>query len=273
MTCRTRRVKCKQAVAIDGFSSPASGDEERPVCGQCSKKNRECNWETPGFNIRQYQPNESARAGPSNADQEHAEEGEGRGDGDEVEEDQSARRNSTPGSRGDPPSDRSHPPFPRANPFQTSNLHDSTPFSEQFSPAGGSSASGGQSLFPRLFHENSSLSSGTHSEQQTQVLTRDEAELIHHYTEQLGRWLDCTDACKQFTRQIPLLVQQCPILRNAVLAFAAKHRKDVPTAEQAYQRCLNLLIDRLNSEYVTHDDALLCAIVTLRFVEQLDGRW
>jgi hypothetical protein len=254
------------------FSSPAPGDEERPVCGQCSKKDRTCSWETSGFHIRQNQPNGSARAGHSSADQEHADGVDGKGEGDEMEEDQSTRRNSLSGSRGDPPSDRSQrPAFPRANPFQTSAFRDSAASSEQYSPGAGSSSSGGQSFFPRLFHENSSLSSGTHPEQQTQILTRDEAELVHHYSEQLGRWLDCTDASKQFTRQIPLLVQQCPILRNAVLAFAAKHRKDVPFAEQAYQRCLNLLIDRLNSENVTHDDAILCAIVTLRFVEQLDG--
>jgi hypothetical protein len=252
-------------------SSPAPGDEERPVCGQCSKKNRTCSWEAPSFNIRQYQPNESTRAGPSSAGQEHANSEEGRGEEDEVEEDQSPRRNGSAESREDAPSDRpQHPPFPRANPFQKSAFHDSATSSEQFSPGAGSSSSGGQPFFPRLFHENSSLSSGMQPEQQ--ILTRYEAELVHHYSEQLGRWLDCTDASKQFTRQIPILVQQCPILRNAVLAFAAKHRKEVPFAEQAYQTCLNLLIDRLNSESVTHDDALLCAIVTLRFVEQLDGR-
>ena len=34
-------------------------------------------------------------------------------------------------------------------------------------------------------------------------LTRHEALLVHHYTEHLGRWLDCTDATRQFTLGVP----------------------------------------------------------------------
>ena len=171
-----------------------------------------------------------------------------------------------------------HPAAQRPDLFQKrsgSLLHDGAPASGQFPSTAASSSSGGQlsgSFFPGLYHEHSSGSSG-YSAPQTETLTRDEAELIHHYAENLGRWMDCTDACRQFTRQVPLLVQTCPILRNAVVAFACKHRKDIPAAERAYQRCLALQIERLSSETVTHDDALLCAIVILRFVEQLDGRW
>ncbi|KAF2661484.1 hypothetical protein K491DRAFT_710709 [Lophiostoma macrostomum CBS 122681] len=244
VTCRTRRVKC---------------DEERPVCGQCSKKNRTCSWETPSFHIRQYQPNENNRAGSSSRDRGQVDGEDGVGEEDEVEKD------------GDHATDgRQHAPVPRASPFQRSAFHDSGPSSETFSPGAGSSSSGGQSFLPHLFRENSSPSSAIQSGLYAQILTSSEAELVIHYSEHLGRWMDCTDASKQFTRRIPLLVQQCPILLNAVVAFAAKHCKEIPTAEQAYQHCLNLLIDRLNSENVTHDDALLCAIVTLRFVEQLD---
>jgi hypothetical protein len=70
---------------------------------------------------------------------------------------------------------------------------------------------------------------------------------------------------------VPLLARDSPILLCAVLSFAARHRGDAATAEQAYQQCLGLLIDRLNSSSVADDDAVLCAIVILRVVEQLSG--
>jgi hypothetical protein len=100
-------------------------------------------------------------------------------------------------------------------------------------------------------------------------LTHDEAVLVHHYTENLGRWLDCTDATRQFTLGVPGKVKICPVLCHAVLSFAARHRKEEVVAEAAYQRCIALLIDRLNEDAASHDETLLCAIVILRFYEQL----
>jgi hypothetical protein len=102
-------------------------------------------------------------------------------------------------------------------------------------------------------------------------LTHDDAVLVHHYTEHLGRWLDCTDATRQFTLGVPEKVKQCPVLCHAVLSFAARHRKDDATAHAAYRRCITLLIDRLNEDAASHDETLLCAIVILRFYEQLNG--
>jgi hypothetical protein len=104
------------------------------------------------------------------------------------------------------------------------------------------------------------------------ALTHDEALLVHHYTEHLGRWLDCTDATRQFTLGVPEKVKMCPVLCHAVLSFAARHRKDDVTAQAAYQRCIALLIDRLNEDAASHDETLLCAIVILRFYEQLNGK-
>lgn len=103
------------------------------------------------------------------------------------------------------------------------------------------------------------------------ALTHDEAVLVHHYTEHLGRWLDCTDATRQFTLGVPEKVKKCPILCHAVLSFAARHRKDNESAQLSYQRCIALLINRLNEETASHDETLLCAIVILRFYEQLNG--
>jgi hypothetical protein len=103
-------------------------------------------------------------------------------------------------------------------------------------------------------------------------LTNHEARLVHYYSEYLGRWLDCTDATRQFTLGVPEKVKQCPVLCNAVLSFAARHRREDIIAETAYQRCIALLIDRLNEDAASHDETLLCAIVILRFYEQLNGR-
>jgi hypothetical protein len=115
---------------------------------------------------------------------------------------------------------------------------------------------------------------GTRPYSETPIpLTHDEAVLVHHYTEHLGRWLDCTDATRQFTLGVPGKVKTCPVLCYAVLSFAARHRKEEATAEAAYRRCIPLLIDRLNEDTATHDETLLCAIVILRFYEQLTGEW
>jgi hypothetical protein len=43
-------------------------------------------------------------------------------------------------------------------------------------------------------------------------------------------------------------------------------------AEQAYERCVELLIPFLSSETVADDDILLCTIVILRVFEQLNGK-
>jgi hypothetical protein len=99
-----------------------------------------------------------------------------------------------------------------------------------------------------------------------------EAWLVHHFATHLGQWLDCTDASRQFTRKIPILVKQSPILLHAVLSYAARHIGDAELAEQAHERCVELLIPFLSSETVADDDVLLCTIVILRVFEQLNGK-
>lgn len=103
------------------------------------------------------------------------------------------------------------------------------------------------------------------------VLTQKEARLVHYYSEHLGRWLDCTDATRQFTLGVPEKVRLCPVLCHAVLSFAARHCREDATALAAYQQCILLLIKRLNEPSATHDEMLLCSIVVLRFFEQLNG--
>jgi len=109
----------------------------------------------------------------------------------------------------------------------------------------------------------------SHSQENCQ-LTQKEAQLVHYYSEYLGRWLDCTDATRQFTLGVPEKVRKCSVLCHSVLSFAARHRREDATADAAYQRCIALLIRRLSEPSASHDEALLCAIVILRFFEQLN---
>lgn len=104
-------------------------------------------------------------------------------------------------------------------------------------------------------------------------LTYKEAYLVRHFATHLGKWLDCTDASRQFTRKIPILVKQSPILLHAVLSYAARHIGDAEMAERAHECCVELLIPSLSSESVVDDDTLLCAIVILRVFEQLNGKY
>lgn len=101
-------------------------------------------------------------------------------------------------------------------------------------------------------------------------LTRCEAEMIHHYTTHLSRWLDCTDATRQFTVRLPRLVRD-PIIRHAIISLTARHRGDTILAEDAHARCIELLIPLLGFDNVVEDGTVLCAIVVLRVYEQLSG--
>ncbi|PVI07018.1 hypothetical protein DM02DRAFT_513608 [Periconia macrospinosa] len=100
-------------------------------------------------------------------------------------------------------------------------------------------------------------------------ITREEARLVHYYKQHLGRWLDGVCPARQFTIRIPTEVKHCPILLQATICFAAHHSNDKVTASLAYQRCITLLIERLSLQSATHDEKTLCAIVILRFYEQL----
>ena len=99
-----------------------------------------------------------------------------------------------------------------------------------------------------------------------------DAIYLQHFASELGRWLDCTDAARQFTVKIPHLAQEEEILMRAVACFAARHMGQPNAAAQAHKQCVRLLIPRLTAADVASDDAVLCAIVILRVFEQLDGK-
>lgn len=102
------------------------------------------------------------------------------------------------------------------------------------------------------------------------VLSRDEAQLFHHFIRQLGRWLDCTNAARIFTLAVSDKAGECSILVNAILCFSARHQGKSDAAEKAYERAITLLIDRLNESPVHYDEMLLSAVLLLHFADQLD---
>ncbi|KAF2033358.1 hypothetical protein EK21DRAFT_58774 [Setomelanomma holmii] len=244
LTCRARRVKC---------------DEARPVCKACSKKNRPCQWEAPQNKFKSYQPDDMSSKSATHETDSEAMDVDGSEEGEASRtispKKHEARRNRRADSRSDEPSVTMSSP----------GLHSpGSPFLGQ----GSRSQSGGSVSVASLLRPQ--LPEGTRAFSKTPIaLSHDEAVLVHHYTEHLGRWLDCTDATRQFTLGVPEKVKLCPVLCHAVLSFAARHRREDATAQAAYQRCIALLIDRLNEDTASHDETLLCAIVILRFYEQL----
>ena len=103
------------------------------------------------------------------------------------------------------------------------------------------------------------------------ALSHREAFLLHHFTEHLARWLDCTDASQQFKINVTTLAKLSPILRHAVISYAARHVADADTADLAQEKCIRLLIPLLSSVASADSEAILCAIVILRVCEQLSG--
>ncbi|KAF2129921.1 hypothetical protein P153DRAFT_227166 [Dothidotthia symphoricarpi CBS 119687] len=253
LTCRARRVKC---------------DETKPICNACKKKNRPCQWEAPHTKFKDYQPTErSPSTALTNGDEDENMEIDSDGiDGDGVDGGDSQTVSSGSQLVRDNSRSDSHVATSASAATPSSSGIQRSP-SSPFLITGSTSSAGGVPSGNLQFLR---LEEGRRTFKDPITLTHDEALLVHHYTEHLGRWLDCTDATRQFTLGVPEKVKKCPVLCHAVLSFAARHRRDDVTAEAAYQHCIALLIDRLNDDTASHDETLLCAIVILRFYEQLN---
>ncbi|KAH7310840.1 hypothetical protein B0I35DRAFT_397230 [Stachybotrys elegans] len=102
----------------------------------------------------------------------------------------------------------------------------------------------------------------------TLELSRQEAYYLHHFSTHLARWLDCTDASRQFALNVTTLAKSSSILLYAIISYAAHHLGDGDTADESQEKCIQLLIPSLSTEVATHE-AILCAIVILRVCEQL----
>lgn len=232
------------------------------MCGQCSKKNRTCQWEPAHSRFQGYRPATGSSSTTPAAVEDEAESMEVEDD-DDVASSQSVasqgrRRNDRPASLAGlaPPSIAVTAGASTAGLQQSS----ASPFLPHVSPA--ASSSGGVTI-PLHFSAQLPI-------RQPTVLNYDQAVLVHHYAEHLGRWLDATDPARQFTLRVPVEVKYCPILLHATLCFSARHRGDDGSAEEWYQQCIPLLIQRLDMGITSYDDNLLCAIVILRFFEQLN---
>jgi hypothetical protein len=241
------------------------GDELRPVCKACSKKNRPCQWDAPQNKFKAYRPGaDSSKHAAGDRD--------GSSDAMEVDSTEDGFEDGQANGTISPEQDREVAVDRRRSRPESRSDATSHSARDRGGGSGNGSASASGSAVPDDMQLRSQLPPGTRSYSKTPVpLTHDEAVLVHHYTEHLGRWLDCTDATRQFTLGVPGKVKICPVLCHAVLSFAARHRKEEAVAEAAYQRCIALLIDRLNEDAASHDETLLCAIVILRFYEQLSG--
>lgn len=219
----------------------STGDEVLPVCGPCASKGRHCRPRCENhLQIRQYRPRQARRATLTGDDgTQHARAHVSTlQTAAEVNEETFVMNALSPEVIGS---------FPSSGTSRSIEDTATSPLSSR----------GTQALCtPALTTDG--------------VISRHEARLIHHYATRLGRWLDCTDATRQFTLHIPRLIHH-PILRHAVVSFAARHLGDTKTAEEAHGRCVELLIPQLNSENVDQDEAILCAIVILRVFEQLNG--
>ncbi|PSN62432.1 hypothetical protein BS50DRAFT_649350 [Corynespora cassiicola Philippines] len=261
LTCRSRRVKC---------------DETHPTCGQCSKKNRPCSWEPQNTKFHEYDPTSSGFVGSSatarteivgGAGSQHADVAgipdtqRKRGRTEQQPDDLSSEQQSTPGQHSQRSVSRISADISTVESPRSETFAGGIPISWLLRRSDSHSSEGSQI---RLSHQQLPL-------RDLLPLSRYEASLIHHYAEKLGRWLDCTDAARQFTLRAPVQVKDCASLRYAVLAFAAKHRGDGSTALEAYQNCIEIVIGRLSESSAKDDDRLLCTIVILRFFEQLNG--
>ncbi|KAA8617327.1 C6 transcription factor [Pyrenophora tritici-repentis] len=267
LTCRARRVKC---------------DETRPVCKACGKKNRFCQWEELHTTFKDYRPVELFNTDGFDNKIETKEDmmcvdGVDVVDGidennriDKASEGQSTCV-SSPSAQLPPSSRYSVPQFKsRTGVVSIASLLQSR--NPEGTLEGSLPAHPHQIMQQANSHSHNcrEIPEGTRSYSRELVpLAYEEALLVHHYTEYLGRWLDCTDATRQFALLVPEKIKQCPVLCYAVISFAARHCRKDTAADAAYQRCIAFLIEQINEDAASHDATLLCAIVILRFYEQL----
>lgn len=254
------------------YSDLVVGDEGRPVCGNCEKSNRVCRPpRQQGTTFREYYPGRGPRRERGGLDS-------------RCEDDLPIYNDSVTESTEYRSPDTVSPGDAEVESEASDVL---SPLSRNVTGRPTTSAvsittSGASMSISQLLQSDSespplgnvdrwSLASSPHSGPVTRVLASHEARFVHHYAVHLGRWLDCTDASRQFTLKMPALVSTSPILLEAVVSFAARHLGDAEAADAAHDRCIGMLIVLLGSDSVCSDDVLLCAIVILRVFEQLTG--
>lgn len=238
-----------------------SGDEIRPTCGQCLKRREQCRYDDNIKIIRERPGRGKERAGQSR-----------RGELFDTDGQSSTQLSGHHADDSTSPLSSLAQISPVDRPHQVS-LYGLADF------AGGEPVSSIQHNLGRTlgcrspmlpFCEQNPWSAP--SPQSTFNLQYADAIYLQHFAGELGRWLDCTDAARQFTMKIPNLAQHEEPLLRAVACFAARHMRQTEAAARAHEECVRLLIPRLTAANVASDDAVLCSIVILRVFEQLDGK-
>jgi hypothetical protein len=129
-----------------------------------------------------------------------------------------------------------------------------------------------------------------------------EALLFHHYMEQLAALvrhnpnlppifkdmvisrsaanynlqLDITDIQRHFAVDVPERAPSCPVLLNALMAFAGRHLSrtsdfDSTVADHYRHECVSLMIPMLDEKELVADETLFAAAVILRALEETNG--
>lgn len=101
-------------------------------------------------------------------------------------------------------------------------------------------------------------------------LTKTEAQLLQHFVQNLGRWLDCTNAARMFTLSVAANAGTSPVLLNAVVCFSGRHQGAYEESERAYEDCIKMLIVKLGAKEEAYDECLLGAVLLLHFADQLE---
>ncbi|RAR07228.1 c6 zinc finger-like protein [Stemphylium lycopersici] len=247
LTCRARRVKWP-------------GDETRPVCKACGKKNRPCQWEEPHAKFNNYRPGEPSSSKSATGDiedeskTEDAMEVDGVGGVEREEEIVRADSTSERGrSRATSPRDvrknsraDGAPEGPSTSiSSPTAHLSPGSPYyvSRPKSNTGGVSVASLLQSHDAEGVPESTLPTHSRTSMQQEVLhTRNPADVPEDTRGHLS---------------VPISLMHEEAVKDAIAAAA-------------YQRCIALLIERLNEDAASHDETLLCAIVILRFYEQLN---
>ncbi|KAF4968886.1 hypothetical protein FSARC_3785 [Fusarium sarcochroum] len=231
LTCRERHVKC---------------DEKKPACGQCLKQHRSCRWDDlfSELKIKRYQPKR-------------------------MEHPESDEQSISPPEGVDPSVDTLSSPI---DSLQQPHLQPDSTWCQSpdlTSPPTAISISDLSHHESPTQYSDASAMSVAWMTSTLSPLPRQEASYLHHFSTYLARWLDCTDASRQFTLNVTALAKSSPILLYAVISYSARHLGDSNTADRFQEKCIELLIPLLSTEIIANDETILCAIVILRVCEQL----
>lgn len=88
--------------------------------------------------------------------------------------------------------------------------------------------------------------------------------------------LDITDIQRHFAVDVPELALSCPVLLNALMAYAGRHLSrvsdfDSAVADHYHHECVSLMIPMLDEKDLVADETLFAAAVILRAFEETNG--